>query len=360
VDLAAALFATPRHHFIPDQAWASGPRVWIDRHTDPDTWWRAVYADSAIVTQLDGGRTPLTPETAADFRHVPTCSASAPHLVTAALRYLDPAPGDAVLDIGTGTGWTAALLTRLVGDERVTTVDVSAELSAVAAANVAQAGAAPSVVVADALVDIPGEQFDRVHVTAGVERVPYTWIERTRPGGTIVLPYHPPIGRLLRLTVGEDGTATGTFQAEDCAFTPLRSPTSDGPRAEPASPSAGPERAPRAPVIDPAFLGDRPPVLDALLAARLGAVPWVRPDGAIEIFNGASRAVVRDGDVRQTGPRALWDEAEHTVRWWTDHGRPGLGSIGLTVTPESQFVWLGDPGTPLDTVLLSSSPTEGT
>ncbi|WP_067490439.1 DUF5753 domain-containing protein [Actinomadura hibisca] len=54
---------------------------------------------------------------------------------------------------------------------------------------------------------------DRVHATCAVSRVPPAWIEQTRPGGVIVLPYSPGFGfgTVLRLDVVGDGTAVGRF-----------------------------------------------------------------------------------------------------------------------------------------------------
>src|SRR5213079_319353 len=47
----------PRHWFVPDRAWARaeqghGRHRLIDRHTDPQGWWAAVYEDSPITTQF--------------------------------------------------------------------------------------------------------------------------------------------------------------------------------------------------------------------------------------------------------------------------------------------------------------------
>lgn len=209
------LLRTPRHLFVPDRAWCTpddGPGYLIDRDKDPDGWLAAAYADMAIVTQLDDGATDITAG-AGDY----TCSLSAPSVVLAGLSLLDPREGDRVLEIGTGTGWTAALLSRLVGDENVTTIEVDQAVFDRAAKNLSTAACHPRLVLADGAAGCPpAAPFDRVHVTCGVATVPYEWVRQTHPGGVIVLPLMsaPNSGQLTRVTVNHDGTATGSFYGD--------------------------------------------------------------------------------------------------------------------------------------------------
>jgi hypothetical protein len=48
--------------------------------------------------------------------------------------------------------------------------------------------------------------------------------------------------------------------------------------------------------------------------------------------------------VWQGGPGRLWTEIERTHQIWTECGEPGLSDLGLTVTPDRQWVWLDGPG----------------
>ncbi|MFJ2217486.1 protein-L-isoaspartate O-methyltransferase [Streptomyces sp. NPDC101062] len=345
---ADALIHVPRHPFIPAQAWAkpagTGAGHWIDREADPATWWRAVCSDTVVFTQLDDGRTELTPENAAKT-YAPTCSASSPLLVNAFLRHLAPRSGDRVLEVGTGTGWTAGLLSYLTGGpEQVVSVDIDAGLSAAAAANLRSAGLAPRLVAGEGEAGVPGlAPFDRTHVTCGVREIPYTWVEQTRPGGVIVMPY-APVMRLLRLKVRDDGTAVGRFH-EECAFMVLR-----GQRSRPARGDVHADAPPRVRKLnrDPATLLHPPPGLQVLFDTVVGDTPWGTEDGVITpLGDGLSRATVRGDQVTQTGPRDLWDTAERIYDAWLGLGRPGLERMGVTVTPEEQFVWLDDPAVPL-------------
>ncbi|QKW50149.1 hypothetical protein [Streptomyces buecherae] len=49
----------------------------------------------------------------------------------------------------------------------------------------------------------------------------------------------------------------------------------------------------------------------------------------------------------QSGPRKLWSEVEEAYRWWEAAGRPGFQRFGLTVSTDSETVWIDDPGNPV-------------
>ncbi|MGI9004088.1 MAG: hypothetical protein ACR2GH_20975 [Pseudonocardia sp.] len=92
-------------------------------------WLDMVYRDAVWPTQLDGD--PTAWQRAHDTGPIsgePTCSSTQPSLMASMLEALDTEPGQRVLEIGTGTGYNAALLAHRLGDTNVTTVDVDADL----------------------------------------------------------------------------------------------------------------------------------------------------------------------------------------------------------------------------------------
>ncbi|ACY96342.1 MULTISPECIES: methyltransferase domain-containing protein [Thermomonospora] len=341
-----ALHAVPRHLFVPPVAWAQGPDGSgrrIDLAADPDGWWEAAYADQPIITQADDGAT--DPGTG---RGSASSSLSAPGIVTTFLELLDPFDGDRVLEIGTGTGWTAALLASRPGVQ-VTTIEVDAQIAERAAANLKATGRDVRVLVGDGAEGDPdGAPFDCVHVTCGVVTVPHAWVRQTRPGGVIVFPWMPWYegGHQVRLTVGRDGTAIGRFHG-GCAYMRLRSqrpPDDGGPQSEIQEGTAQ---------VDPRRIFHASAGLDIAIAGLLpdlGASRVTTAEGDFKAWLwttdcGAQITRERSGEttVLQYGPRALWSEVEDIFFRWLEWGRPGRDRFGITVTPKGQAIWLDAP-----------------
>lgn len=350
----AAFEAVPREWFIPDRTWVresdTEPDVPIDRDTEPGRWLDAVYADRAIVTQWDDGAT-VWPTSGTR----PSSSASAPSVVAGMLAELGPQPGESVLEIGTGTGWNAALLAEIVGPAgAVTTVEVDADVAEAARGRLA---CYPRVDVrtGDGADAITGE-FDRVIGTAGVRvgRLPHWWVRSTRPGGIVLAPMRADLGPgpLVRFVVDGDGTASGYASAElYVEFMQLRAQRIAG--AGLAELRWDDETAERshtdlAPWV-PLLAGDhRWPIALALPSCRYDVweVAADRPHGVAWLVDPISRSwasVVPDGDrflVRQSGPRRLWTEAEAAYRWWQRCGEPPSEAWLWTITAERQTVTL--------------------
>ncbi|MGH3930027.1 MAG: methyltransferase domain-containing protein, partial [Pseudonocardiaceae bacterium] len=217
-----AFQAVDRAQFIPDRIWVGGDEdrddTAVDREIDPKAWGKAVYdATLPIVTQYDDG-TVKWPEQG----YRPTSSASAPTVVAGMLDVLGVQPGDNVVEIGTGSGYNAALLSEIVGpDGQVATVEVDADVAAEATARLDAGGYLHNVrvVVGDGATIVPADRpWDRVIATAAVPlgRLPYDWVEHTRPGGVILAPMFADLTSdpLVRLVVDDNGTARGHADAK--------------------------------------------------------------------------------------------------------------------------------------------------
>src|SRR5262245_41760654 len=146
--VAAAFAAVPRERFLAGHAERHG----LD----------AVYEAEAIVTRRDPG----TGEA--------TSSSSQPAIMAEMLELLAPAPGERVAEIGAGTGYNAALLAYLVGDEGVvTSVELDPEAAADARRNLREAGSPATVVVGDGRDGVPAAApVDATMATASDDAVP--------------------------------------------------------------------------------------------------------------------------------------------------------------------------------------------
>jgi protein-L-isoaspartate O-methyltransferase len=384
----AAFYALPRHLFIPARAWVlrDGRYVELDRDRDPDSWWDAVYSvGQPIITQFNDGEVDGPP--ASITRAIPSSSCPDPNVQFRLLHELAVGDGMRVLEVGTGTGWNAALLAHRLGDSNVTTVEVDPGIADQAIQALTAAGYAPSVERADGSLGYPlHAPYDRVIATCSVSTVPHAWVAQTRPGGLIVTPWVPPAGTgflggpLARLEVGRDATATGKFVG-NVGFMPLRQQRrSDGQPPPGIKDPAPTGTATSTTTINPVALlfGRIDTAFPALLSLGEGTYDSIAKgviDDVLRLYIWLSdpasgswaRIQVRGpfdftpfpvgvvAPVEQYGPRRLWDEIEAVHRWWQGAGKPGLPRFGLTVRPDGQVVWLDSPAQPI--FVLPSAPT---
>lgn len=339
-----------RCDFIPDTVWVDhddGFMRPLRRADDPERWLALCASSGPIITQVDDGEFP-------DEGIFPTSSSSAPSIMATMLDELELAEGMDILEVGTGTGYNAALLAERVGAERVTSVEVDPMIADHARAALRRTGVSATVVTGDGVLGYPDHApYDRLIVTAAARHIPYAWVEQTRPGGRIVVPCAGPLyggHALVTLTVRPDGTAVGRFGALT-SFMPLR-----GQRPQAVSWSHGDydETATRYDAREP-FDGDD---LDCAfgVGTRLpGCAPGhtIDDDGVetLRLSHHASGSwaafTPAERRVRQHGPRRLWDELEAAYAWWTGAGRPEHTRFGLTVTRDGQRVWLDSEDRPV-------------
>ncbi len=121
---------------------------------------------------------------------------SQPTTVAFMLELLDPKPGEKILDVGSGSGWTAALLSRLVGEKgSVLGLEIVPELVALGQKNLAKI--APT----NAHIEQAGKELgcsaeaphDRILVSAAADSVPEGLARQLRERGRMVIPIQDSI-----------------------------------------------------------------------------------------------------------------------------------------------------------------------
>ena len=118
---------------------------------------------------------------------------SQPRTVEAMLRLLEVRPGDRVLDVGAGSGWTTALLAHLTGEQgSVTGVELVPELATWGAQNLTDAGGYLQASIRPALPGVLGwpeeAPYDRILVSAEARTMPAQLVDQLAENGRIVVP----------------------------------------------------------------------------------------------------------------------------------------------------------------------------
>jgi len=238
----AAFLKVPRHRFIRRRGTASPDGfIPVNRHQPGAEDLDLIYSDQVVMI------------------HHPPSSASQPYVVAKMLEWLEVKPGMKVLEIGTGSGFNAALLAEGTGDPRlVFTIDIQDDLVAEAREHLAEAGyggvnvragdggygwpeaeplsearpalrpgacgpdAGPRAEVlrgpsarpegAHASAGRQAAPFDRIIVTAGSADIPSAWLDQLAEGGELVMPLAtPPVGDLQLRLRKKHGVIAGEY-----------------------------------------------------------------------------------------------------------------------------------------------------
>lgn len=225
----AAVEAVPREVFLGDRIYrqvdGQGQTLWesVSREEiGTEGWLELAYENATWVTQLDGADAPHAPGLR---QGISTSSATLPGLVVRMLEDLDVRDGDRVLEIGTGTGYSTALLCHRLGGDLVTSIEVDPGVAARAAEALRIAGYGPHLVVGDGLDGHPDTApYDRIIATCSLRTVPESWLAQAVPGARILFPLLGWLhgAGLVALTVTGEGTAHGRFLPDTASFVPAR------------------------------------------------------------------------------------------------------------------------------------------
>jgi len=133
---------------------------------------------------------------------------SQPLVVAFMIELLRPRPGEKILDIGSGSGWTTALLAEIVGPKgKVFAFELVPELKEFGEKNAAKYNfigkGIARFICADGSSGYPKEApFDKILASASAKKIPPDWKEQIKTGGRIVL----PVGNSIHLLIKkEDG-----------------------------------------------------------------------------------------------------------------------------------------------------------
>lgn len=337
-----SLAGVPRQAFVPEAVRrpTSQGFVILRRGDDVGTWLDLAHAEEEpLVVAIDYG----------SLRATATMSCLSD--VATVLGTLDAGEGERICHIGTCTGYLAAVLARRIGPGSVTTIEVDERLAAAARENLATVGlGAVTVITGDGrLGHLPGAPYDALVSTATVREVPYAWVEQVRPGGRIVTGWGTPFAPdwLLRLTVGEDGTATGGIAGS------IHTEWLHGQRPADTTPLPTEKLAGEPSRSSDFDLEDVLAGRDARLAVGLRMVDvcsvaiserahWL----ADPHTNSWAHALRRWNDdrytVHQFGIRQLWYELENAYDDWKSDGEPTVEDWRFTVTSDGTRVALRD------------------
>jgi protein-L-isoaspartate(D-aspartate) O-methyltransferase len=168
-----AMRAVPRHEFVPAEV--SGQ----------------AYADRSLPIGL--GQT-----------------VSQPYIVALMTHLLEVKPGDRILEIGTGSGYQAAVLARLAGE--VYSVEIVEELARRAAQTLERLGYTNITArIGDGYQGwAEHAPYDGIVVTAAPDHVPPALVAQLKPGGRLVIPVGGLFQDLMVIAKALDGTTTST------------------------------------------------------------------------------------------------------------------------------------------------------
>ena len=164
---------------------------------------------------------------------------SQPYIVALMTQWAEVAPGDQVLEVGTGSGYQAAVLAELT--DRVFSIEIRPELARQAAARLQDLGyGRVRVRSGDGYQGWPeAAPFDAILVTAAAPRVPPTLTAQLKEGGRLVIPLGPPGGAQTLMRYRRVQGKLVEEASVAVRFVPLVRPP-----ALPAAPGADPLEAP--------------------------------------------------------------------------------------------------------------------
>lgn len=328
-----AVIAVPRDRFV--HRFRVGDGALLDRDADPAGTLPLIYSDE--VMRHVGPHGELLPS-----------SNSQPSYILFLLQLLDLAAGHRVLEIGSGSGWLAAVMAKLVGPAgRVSGVELLPDLAAQSRTDLASLAIGNlEVVTGDGAFGHPGgAPFDRAIITAATWDLPVALFDQVAPGGRILVPVELRSGDGCDVTVLQHrGDAFVAERAVPGWFVPLQGAQQTRGAALETPPRGDPEARCGLPLgmLGPhgpmpvaaqfrAFLGRTEPGFVSLPSTRSMAQGGKLPPFGIADPEDGSLALWQSGEIaRHGGPRAA-KRLARAYASWAELGLPGLAAFQLEI-----------------------------
>ena len=278
--VAAAFRTVRRHVFVPG--------------VEPER----AYRDEPLIIKSDPHRVPIS-------------SSSQPAIMARMLEQLDVRPGHRVLEIGTGSGYNAALLAQLVGETgAVVSVDIDVDLVEDARARLAECGVSQVTVGCGdgGLGWTEHAPYDRIIATVGAWDIPPAWVTQLASDGRLVMPLdlRGPQRSIAWQRVGDHLESVSVVR---CGFMRLRGAF------------AGPEPIRQISLEPPVFLG----------AAEHHAVDE----------DALSAALAQPGADVPSGVRATLDELSDGLSLWLALHEPAMAWVSTIGAAADRALVLG-------------------
>jgi protein-L-isoaspartate(D-aspartate) O-methyltransferase len=338
-------FRSVQRHRLVETFYYRGEQGRVTVRHDPDRPRRedleVIYADTALATRHVGG--------------MPASSSSAPSLVAEMLELLELREGMKVLEIGAGTGYNAALISEIVGDQRlVVTVDIQQDVVAQTRRLLAGSGYGGIRVLArdgfEGVAD--AAPFDRIVATVGCSDLSPHWAEQLADGGAMLIPLEHAEGHTLAAVRKQDRELRGRFVGWT-GFMPVRGPlqiedmwsrgvvipeTREGENVDEIMHEPGPRLAPQ----DDA--DDEQNGLMFFVALNDRRASWT-PDGTARSWTPAGVGLSAGPDgwagISTSGlwwwkDESLAREVDRLYQDWTARGRPAIRDYRVTFLPSKE------------------------
>lgn len=323
----------PRHRFVGAIRDRGGIDLSVPLETTDDRLLSYLYSDHAVAVKVAGGRC--------------VASTSQPSLMAMMMADVDLQPGMNVLEIGSGTGWNAALMGHVVAPGGfVVSIEYEPDLAAAAAANLARDGhRGVTVRHGDGAAGAPDlGPFDAIIVTVACPTVPSAWIDQLAPGGRLVTPLELPDRSSPMLVARRDGNRLRGRFVRWSWFVQMQGGVPPWP----------PPLDPTAPGLA-AVLGGAPvrraPLPSLCRGERLEAGWWLlvheperfrvlgasrvdeREIGRYAYWDGEGLGVLTETELHGHGSPAMFELLRTRVEEWLCAGRPGAERFEVTVQP---------------------------